>query len=78
LDEHQDKKNSRYDLTGWQNVTLRDIPQQENGFDCGVFMLKFADFLSLNRKPTFSQTNMKYFRRKLAFDILNKKATITV
>lgn len=74
--EHQDKKKSPFDLSDWKNVTHKDIPQQENGYDCGVFMLKFADFISLGLKTNlFDQSNMRYFRRKLALDILNKKAT---
>jgi len=46
---------------------------QQNGFDCGVFLSKFADYLTADRKLTFSQSNMSYFRQKMIIDMLNEK-----
>ena len=39
-DEHQDKKGSQYDTTDFQTVIVKDIPQQMNGSDCGMFACK--------------------------------------
>jgi len=36
----------RLSLAEWEDWCPRTIPHQNNGSDCGVFTLKFADFLS--------------------------------
>ncbi|XP_072042256.1 uncharacterized protein [Amphiura filiformis] len=41
--EHQDKKGSPYEMNGWSYTTAKDIPQQLNGSDCGMFASKFAN-----------------------------------
>ena len=46
-DEHADKKSSaRFDITEWTCLHVKDIPQQMNGSDCGMFACKFAEFIS--------------------------------
>jgi len=70
-DEHKDKKKTDFDFTGWENYTPKDIPHQRNGYDCGVFMCKFADFSSKNKGFNFSQKNMQYFRKRMVLDIVN-------
>ncbi|EPQ28837.1 uncharacterized protein PFL1_03640 [Pseudozyma flocculosa PF-1] len=37
VSEGLDKKKRRIDLRGWRNRFSRETPQQENGYDCGVF-----------------------------------------
>lgn len=70
-DEHQDKKNSSFDLTGWKDVLPKAIPHQNNGCDCGVFTLKFADYISERLPLKFSQKDMPYFRRRILLEIIN-------
>ena len=42
-DEHEDKKGEPLaDLVEWSEHVLANIPQQENVYDCGVFMLQYA------------------------------------
>lgn len=43
-DEHKDKKKSQLDTSDWELVPCDSdtCPQQENGFDCGVFTCMFA------------------------------------
>ena len=48
-----------------------EIPQQGNGFDCGVFTIIAANFLSDNLPLLYSQGNMGLFRLKIIFRILN-------
>ena len=36
-----------YDLTGWSDNVPKDIPLQENGSDCGVFMCMVSDSVLL-------------------------------
>ena len=60
-------------------VTEKDTPQQDNGCDCGVFAVKFADYLSDeavgdeatdDAGMTFTQQDMPAFRRKMALEIV--------
>ncbi len=43
---------------------------QDNGFDCGVFTCKTADFVSRGARLTFGQEHMPYFRRRIAAELL--------
>eukprot|EP01038_Epipyxis_sp_PR26KG_P015741 gene15741-21309_t len=47
-----------------------NVPQQKNGFDCGVFSLLCADFISDDLPLRYSQIHMKQFRVKTAAAIL--------
>merc|ERR1719354_673065 len=69
-EEHQDKKKSPMDLTGWKQEIKKDIPQQMNGSDCGMFTCKFAEYLARRAKITFSQRDMPYFRRRMVYEIV--------
>lgn len=72
-EESVDKKKQPYDMTGWKLENVKDIPQQMNGSDCGVFSCMFAEYICRNAKITFSQQDMPYFRRKIVYEILNRK-----
>ena len=55
-DEHLDKKKASWDDAGWTDHTWRaGTPRQRNGFDCGVFCCKTADYLSQDAVLNFSQ-----------------------
>jgi Ulp1 family protease len=50
------------------------VPQQTNGFDCGVFCITYADFLTEGFSlAEFSQNDMPLLRRKLGANILQVK-----
>ncbi|XP_045760698.1 sentrin-specific protease 1-like isoform X2 [Maniola jurtina] len=72
-DEHKDKKGQPFDDSGWRTESLKDIPQQMNGSDCGMFACTFAEFSARNAPYTFTQAHMPYLRRKAAFEILQAK-----
>lgn len=73
-DEAADKKKV-FEQDEWTMPT-RDVPKQENSDDCGVFLCKFADFLSRGwTQFTFSQRHMKYFRSRIAHELLMGRAT---
>ncbi|CAH1644636.1 unnamed protein product [Spodoptera littoralis] len=72
-DEHQDKKGAPFNDSGWKTECLKDIPQQMNGSDCGMFACTFAEFSSRNAAYTFTQAHMPYLRRKAALEILTGK-----
>ena len=50
---------------------LQNIPIQGNGFDCGIFMLTFAERLSRKANFNFHQSNMSLFRWKVMWEVLN-------
>lgn len=47
----------------------KDIPRQNNDYDCGVFICMYAEFISRNRQFTFTQDDMEYFRKKMIHEI---------
>ncbi|KAK7790601.1 hypothetical protein R5R35_012561 [Gryllus longicercus] len=72
-DEHLDKKKKEFNTAGWEVVNCKDIPEQLNGCDCGVFACTYAEYICRLTKLTFSQEHMPYFRVKMAYEILTKK-----
>ncbi|SPO20019.1 related to Sentrin-specific protease 1 [Ustilago trichophora] len=118
-EEARDKKGKEIDLRGWKDVFSDESPQQENGFDCGVFAAQTLEQIS-RRDPhrpipleapvilwkgesldegtgrlkinggtdddggeeeeeddeyewNFSQENMPYLRRRMAYEIFSKQ-----
>ena len=72
-DESMDKKKTPLNTSDWSLDIVKDIPQQINSSDCGVFTCKYADYL-VRRKPiTFTQEHMPYFRRRMVYEILTKQ-----
>ncbi|XP_076296562.1 sentrin-specific protease 1 [Lasioglossum baleicum] len=69
-DESLDKKKKPYDTSNWKLECAKNIPQQMNGSDCGVFSCMFAEYISANKKITFTQQDMPYFRNKMVYEIL--------
>lgn len=72
-DESMDKRKKPYDTSDWKLISEKDIPQQHNGSDCGVFSCTFAEHICANKKLNFSQDNMPYFRNKMVYEIINAK-----
>lgn len=72
-DESKDKKKVDYDAEDWDMIMPKDIPEQMNGCDCGVFMCKYAEYKSRQVDFTFTQSNMGYFRKRMICEIINKK-----
>ncbi|KAI0321677.1 cysteine proteinase [Amylostereum chailletii] len=69
-DEHKSKKKTPFDFTDWVDYTLPDTPQQENGYDCGVFTCQFLETLSRGEETfNFTQKNIKYLRRRMVWEI---------
>jgi len=73
-DEHNNKKKKPFDFTGWQDWAPESTPQQENGYDCGVFTCQFLEALSRGEETfNFSQKDMRYLRRRMIWEIGNAK-----
>jgi sentrin-specific protease 1 len=58
------------------NFTLshaQNLPRQHNSFDCGVYLLKFAQFILQNRFFNFTDDDMPRYRQKIVLSILQNK-----
>jgi len=68
--EHRDKKKKPFDFTEWKNYAMENYPQQENGFDCGVFTCATLEAIARGEEEfIFTQANMKYIRNKIILEI---------
>jgi sentrin-specific protease 1 len=64
IDEHFDKNEWMFSLGGG------GIPQQTNGFDCGVFVLMYAEFVSRGLSVTsIDNRKMNIYRKRIALMI---------
>ncbi|VVA97889.1 unnamed protein product [Arabis nemorensis] len=73
-DEVKEKSGKNIDVSSWEKICVEDLPQQQNGYDCGMFMLKYIDFFSRGLGLCFSQDHMPYFRLRTAKEILRLRA----
>ncbi|KAL6626213.1 hypothetical protein ACP70R_029939 [Stipagrostis hirtigluma subsp. patula] len=74
VDEVKDKNGQQIDALSWKQEGVKNLPLQENGWDCGMFMLKYIDFYSRDMELIFGQKHMRYLRRRTAKEILNLRA----
>ncbi len=68
-DEFHDKCSENIDVRTWNRQVVQDAPQQSNEFDCGVFVCKYADYLSSGCSTTFEQDHFPYFRQRMLIEI---------
>ena len=55
----------------WELISTNiRVPQQQNGCDCGVFTIMYADFITDNLPLDFSQEHVTLFRKKICANIL--------
>ncbi|KAJ4867631.1 Ubiquitin-like-specific protease 1A [Raphanus sativus] len=73
-DEVKDKNKVDVDVSQWRQEFVQDLPEQRNGFDCGMFMLKYMDFYCRGLDLCFTQEHMPYFRVRTAKEILQLRA----
>jgi len=72
-EEHLAKKGVPIDMTKWTQVIAKEIPQQMNGSDCGMFTCKFAEYISRRARFTFGQRDMPYFRQRMIYEIVKNQ-----
>jgi sentrin-specific protease 1 len=68
-DESMAKLQRPVNMDEWQLEVVEEVPHQLNGFDCGVFTCKMADYLGEGRPLVFTQADMPYFRRRMLLEI---------
>jgi sentrin-specific protease 1 len=54
-------------------VHAQNLPRQQNYFDCGVYLLKFAQFIFQKRFFKFSDIDMPRYRQKIVLSIIQNK-----
>ena len=53
-------------------------PQQQNGFDCGMFVCMYADYMLQDLPEQFGQQDMPMLRRKICYCVLTGCLLYTV
>lgn len=75
-DESRDKRGVEIDCSKWRRVFPKDIPRQANGFDCGLFVLMYADRLGMGLPFEFHQRHMEDIRIKVLHRLLAKRVPL--
>jgi sentrin-specific protease 1 len=68
-DELADKKRVQVDTAGWTRRVHAGVPQQGNGYDCGLFLVEFARALAVGKRIVVSQADMPRLRRSLGLTL---------
>ncbi|WWC85688.1 uncharacterized protein L201_000554 [Kwoniella dendrophila CBS 6074] len=75
--EHQLRKGTPFDFTGWEDDFNEKTPQQNNGSDCGVFSCQTLEMITRGRDTKkgfeFDASSMSFFRRLMVWEIGNGK-----
>ncbi|XP_054715978.1 sentrin-specific protease-like [Uloborus diversus] len=56
--------------TSEYHLEKMNAPIQMNGSDCGMFTLKYAEYITRNASMNFDQANIPYFRRRMIYELL--------
>ena len=67
-EEHQTKRGFRLNFQ-FRSVWDRSVPQQGNGYDCGMFVCRFAEQLARGALPDATQEHMPLYRQLLVWEI---------
>ena len=57
----------------WSAIVPKEIPQQDNNSDCGVFVCMYARCLAEKKEFLFTQQDMTRIRRQIAFQLFVQK-----
>uniref|UniRef100_A0A1B0FIA2 Ubiquitin-like protease family profile domain-containing protein n=1 Tax=Glossina morsitans morsitans TaxID=37546 RepID=A0A1B0FIA2_GLOMM len=71
--ESVDKRKQWFETNRFVIDSVLDGPQQINGNDCGVVCCTVAEYITRNKKITFSGQHMKYFRKKMILEIIQRE-----
>ena len=65
------KSNIYFNHDEWQLISYnKGLPQQENGYDCGIFVIMYVEYIVSGLPLTFTQKMVSLFRKKLCVHIL--------
>ncbi len=74
-DDIQDKRKEVIDTNEWKLIDVANVPQQCNGYDCGMFSIFCADYVSDDLPLLYSQEDMVMNRLKVGAAILRGHLT---
>ena len=77
-DEHRDKKKSELKLSTIKLVRKKNMPQQSNDTDCGIFLLKFAELYARKANFTFEEEDMPRFRNAMMNEIRTSQLNVHI
>ncbi|XP_009947062.1 PREDICTED: sentrin-specific protease 2-like [Leptosomus discolor] len=74
-EESREKRKMELPFSEWtlRSMEPHEIPQQFNNSDCGMFLCKYADYISQDKPLAFTQSHMPYFRRRMVWEILHQE-----
>ncbi|KAK3931993.1 Sentrin-specific protease 1 [Frankliniella fusca] len=70
--EYETRNNAKLEDFLWSAQHM-EVPKQDNGCDCGVFVCKYAECEGRGVPCTFSQANMPTFRKEIMLSIIKGK-----
>ena len=70
------KKGEEFDYSEWDIKMMNNIPHQNNGNDCGVFVCATAEMLSQGGRLSYSQRDMPAYRAKILADLIRSHLEI--
>lgn len=70
MEEYEDKKKAPCDITDWTKASASDAPQQSNGSDCGVYVLKNVECIIRGVKLDYSPQDILAYRREIAKEFI--------
>ena len=76
LSKEYENKNgtTNLEISTWEKINAPDVPQQKNGYDCGVYLCCFIEKILHSQKLlTISSANMDYYRKRILLSLINKK-----
>ena len=59
-----------YPNLNWTYNFMKNIPYQNNGSDCGVFVCQFMNYISKNKDFDFTQDDISYFRVLMGVELI--------
>jgi Ulp1 family protease len=60
-------------MKDWKYSYDIDYPKQTHGYDCGIFVMKYLEYLAVNKKFDFTINDIKDFRKKILLQLIKFK-----
>lgn len=64
------KKNVSFNVECWVFENVKSIPRQKNRSDCGVFILKYAEYICRNAVINFRQENVVHLKKCMVYELI--------
>lgn len=68
--ESESSSSELHMMASFWKYKIADVPKQKNGSDCGMFIIKYMDYITRDEKITFTQDDIPYFRILTGVELL--------